>query len=103
MSGRRAGIQLRFVPSPVTGVFGSEILLETSIPIALVFEPAGPAAGGVSVIDLRPPLMVPVLALTNPRIWSPLVAEFIEIAAAVTTGQGQSGKGATAGERRESI
>jgi hypothetical protein len=69
--GRRAGIQLRFVPSPVAGVFGSEILLETSIAVALVFEPAGPAAGGVSVIDLRPPLMVPVLALTDPRIWSP--------------------------------
>ena len=75
---RRAGFEARFVDSPVKGVFGSEIVLEVDYGVALVPEPAKRAEhDGVVVIDLQPPLMVPVVALTNPRAWSPFVGEFL--------------------------
>ena len=83
---RRVGLEPRFVDSPVKGVFGSEILLQTTVGVALVFEPAGPAASdGVIVIDLQPPLMVPVMAVTNRRARSPLVTEFLTLAATVAS------------------
>ena len=88
---RRTGFEPRYVDSPVTCVFGSEILLEVTIGVAFVWEPAGPAQSeGVVVLDLRPPLMVPVVAVTNPRPRSPFVGEFLESAAAVLSDCGDA-------------
>lgn len=81
---RRAGFEPSYVDSPIKGVFGSEILEEVSIGVALVWEPAGPTASdGVVVIDLAPPLMVPVVALTSAHARSPSVVGFLALAAAV--------------------
>jgi DNA-binding transcriptional LysR family regulator len=88
---RRAGFEATYVDSPVKGVFGSEILLEVAKGVAFVWEPAGPAAsGGVVVLDLRPPLMLPVVAVTNPRARPPFVAEFLESAARALSAAGDA-------------